>query len=112
MAQEGRGVGVEMKRLFMSPALFVPVSTGTCRSFDGLDDLPLVGHSSMEACCARQVRCRFAFCYLLTFLLKQDSKNKENVKTLTLKKLQFREILDLVRKTLYRELKIDLATPG
>ncbi len=53
-----------------------------------------------------------SICYLFTFLLKQDNKNKENVETPTLKKLQFREILDLVRKTLYRELKIDPATPG
>ncbi len=51
-------------------------------------------------------------CCLFTFLLKQDNKNKENVEIPTLKKLQFREILDLARKTLYRELKIDLAAPG
>ncbi len=51
-------------------------------------------------------------CYLFTFLLKQDSKNEEDVGTSTLKRLQFREILDLVRKTLYRELQIDLAAPG
>ncbi len=44
-------------------------------------------------------------CYLFTFLLQQDSKDKENVGTLTLKQFQFREILDLTRKTLYRELK-------
>ncbi len=50
-------------------------------------------------------------CYLFTFLLQQDSKNEEGVGTPTLKRLQFREILDLVRKTLYRELRIELAAP-
>ncbi len=61
---------------------------------------------------ARQVRCRFAFCYLFSFLLQWDSENEEGVGTPTLKRLQFREILDLVRKTLYRELRIDAAAPG
>ncbi len=51
-------------------------------------------------------------CYLFTFLLQQDSENEESVGTLTLKQLQFREILDLARKILYRELEIELATPG
>ncbi len=51
-------------------------------------------------------------CYLFTFLLQQDSENEENVGTPTLKRFQFREILDLVRKTLCRELRIDLAAPG
>ncbi len=45
-------------------------------------------------------------CYLFVFLVGQDSKDKESVETSTLKQLQFREILDLVRKTLYRELRI------
>ncbi len=44
-------------------------------------------------------------CYLFTLLMEQDNKNNKSVETSTLKQLQFREILDLVRKTLYRELK-------
>ncbi len=50
-------------------------------------------------------------CYLFTFLLQQDSENEKGVGT-PIKQLQFREILDLVRKILYRELRIDPATPG
>ncbi len=51
-------------------------------------------------------------CCLFSFLLQRDSENEEGVGTPALKRLQFREILDLVRKTLYRELEIELATPG
>ncbi len=51
-------------------------------------------------------------CCLFSFLLQRDSENEEGVGTSTLKRLQFREILDLVRKTLYRELRIDAAAPG
>ncbi len=51
-------------------------------------------------------------CCFFSFLLQRDSENEEGVGTPTLKRLQFREILDLVRKTLYRELRIDAAAPG
>ncbi len=51
-------------------------------------------------------------CYLFTFLLKQDNENQKNVRTPTIKQIRFREILNLIKKTLHRELRIDLATPG
>ncbi len=51
-------------------------------------------------------------CCLFSFLLQRDSENEEGVGTPALKRLQFREILDLVRKTLYRELRIEAAAPG
>ncbi len=44
-------------------------------------------------------------CYLVSFLLQQDRENEESVET-SIKQLQFREILDLAKKTLYRELRI------